>query len=235
MLSQAGADTTAIATQIVQGELAGPMQQGVLIQMISGTNGAPQFGPNGGEGGSFVPPEGTPGAFPPAGTPGTFPAEDGAPAGFTPPRDEAEITDATTPEADAGDGAFVVNTPNASESLPSVEPTATAQPTQGVLRPTLITFPTATATPIATETDAVEESAASTCTITVDYNLNLRDAPNTDGTILLSIPFGTTVSTDSRTADGWYRVTYSGESGWVSGDYVTASATCADITLVDSE
>jgi hypothetical protein len=68
------------------------------------------------------------------------------------------------------------------------------------------------------------------CTIVVEYNLNSRYQPSTEGTTVLpSIPFGTTVSTD-----GWYRVGYDGQSGWVSGDNVTPSASCHALPILDA-
>lgn len=109
-------------------------------------------------------------------------------------------------------------------------------PTTVVVRPTLIAFPSATPTPAASEevvpestAESVVESAA-TCMIVVDYNLNLRDKPAADtSTVLLSIPFGTLVSTTGRTATNWYSVTYEGQSGWLSGEYVTPQAACSQL------
>ncbi len=122
---------------------------------------------------------------------------------------------------------------------PSPTPTIPRTPTPTVPRPTRIVFPTATptseasATPAAEATGAVSSSAvlgAQTCGIIVDYNLNLRDQPSTEGsTVLISIPFGSTVSADAHNSDNWYHVAYEGQIGWVSGDYVTASAACADL------
>ncbi len=141
-------------------------------------------------------------------------------------------------------------TENAPQAQATTIPTATAIPTQAatVVRPTPIVFPTNTPTPevsattevtaeasAATAATAATVSNAATCTLTVDYNLNLRNQPTTDGsTVLLSIPYGTTVTTDGKTADGWYRVSYNDQTGWVSGQYVTASASCASLATVSA-
>ena len=225
MLSRLGSDTATVATQIVEGGLPERIQQQLVLQLITGNTAAPAGGPDGA--GSFAPPEGTPGAFPPEGGMPGAPDEESS----------GEPLDAAAPDAESGDGAFTANAPEASESQPVVEPTATPQPTQGVVRPTLIAFPTATATPVAEEITATEDSEpdALTCQITIDFNLNLRDEPSTEGAILLSIPFGTTVFANARSAGGWYGVAYAGETGWVSGDYVTAGASCTELQLIDGD
>ncbi len=126
--------------------------------------------------------------------------------------------------------------------VPTPTPTIPTTPTPTIPRPTRIVFPTATPTSEASATPAAEatgaasssavlgEASAQTCGIIVDYNLNLRDQPTTDGsTVLISIPFGTTVSADAHNSDNWYHVAYEDQIGWVSGEYVTASAACANL------
>jgi uncharacterized protein YgiM (DUF1202 family) len=66
--------------------------------------------------------------------------------------------------------------------------------------------------------DAVQVSAGLTasmtfCTVTPSYNLNLREKPNTDSTIYMSIPYGTAVLADARTSDNWYHVSYDNQIG----------------------
>jgi uncharacterized protein YgiM (DUF1202 family) len=84
---------------------------------------------------------------------------------------------------------------------------------------------------VSAESTASAESTqeAATCTITPIYNLNLRDQPTTDGKIYLSIPYGTQVMTDGRTADDWYRVTYNDQVGRVSGEYVSNVAAFSEL------
>jgi D-alanyl-D-alanine carboxypeptidase len=81
---------------------------------------------------------------------------------------------------------------------------------------------------------AESTSEVTTCTITPIYNLNLRDQPNTDGKIYLSIPYGTQITTDGRTADDWYKVTYNGQAGWVSGEYASKVAACSALAIVEA-
>lgn len=52
-------------------------------------------------------------------------------------------------------------------------------------------------------------------------SLNLRTGTSTNYRILITIPKGATVSAYSRASNGWYRVSYGGYTGWVSGSYVT--------------
>jgi cellobiose-specific phosphotransferase system component IIA len=236
MLQRAGRDTTEIATQFVNGEM-GQAQNFLLPILLTGE--MPQFGGNGGGAppadGSFTPPE------------GFEPPSDGSftpPEGFEPPSDGS-----FAPPADAE------TTPEARDTAPqsTPEPAASAEAveeSEAVIRPTRIAFPTATPTPEATaadEAEATEESGetsadaetvstsasnSATCVLVVDYNLNLRDQPTQEGsTVLVSIPFGTTVNANAVTEDGWYSVSYAGETGWVTGEYVTAASTCASLPV----
>ena len=51
-------------------------------------------------------------------------------------------------------------------------------------------------------------------------NLNLRDKASTSGRILTTIPKGKTVTILSeKNANGWYKVSYNGKTGYVSGSY----------------
>jgi uncharacterized protein YgiM (DUF1202 family) len=48
-------------------------------------------------------------------------------------------------------------------------------------------------------------------------NANLRDAFNTAGKVLVTIPFGTELTVTARTEkNNWVRVTYNGQTGWIS-------------------
>lgn len=209
--------------------------------------------------GSFTPPEGfeppTDGSFtPPEGF--ELPTD----GSFAQPSDDSAAPDAeATPEAESA--LPVVNEEEAAadaqpERQSTPEPTAipdaaeTVETSEPVIRPTRIAFPTATPTPETAEiadaeaTDENSESSAdadtvststtngATCVLVVDYNLNLRDQPTQDGsTVLVSIPFGTTVNADAVTGDGWYSVSYAGEMGWVTGEYVTAASSCASLPV----
>ena len=106
-------------------------------------------------------------------------------------------------------------------------------PTATVARPTPIVFPTATDTPVGAAAAATTEattSAATACTLIPDFNLNLRDKPNKDtGSVLVSIPLGTSVTADQKTSDGWYSVSYNGHNGWIDGQYASPSAACSSL------
>ena len=59
---------------------------------------------------------------------------------------------------------------------------------------------------------------------TATENLNLRDQPGTSGKILTTIPKGKTVTILSeKDENGWYKVSYGGKTGYVSGSYLTTS------------
>ncbi|MGP9528786.1 SH3 domain-containing protein [Glutamicibacter sp. AOP5-A2-18] len=52
-------------------------------------------------------------------------------------------------------------------------------------------------------------------------SLNMRGGASTSYRILKTIPTGTTVSAYAKASNGWYKVSYGGSTGWVSGTYVT--------------
>jgi len=52
-------------------------------------------------------------------------------------------------------------------------------------------------------------------------SLNMRTGTSTSYRILVTIPKGSTVPAYARASNGWYRVSYGGYTGWVSGTYVT--------------
>ena len=56
--------------------------------------------------------------------------------------------------------------------------------------------------------------------ITASAGLNMRSGPGTSYGILISIPFGATVSVLDISNSSWYKVTYSGKTGYVSSQYI---------------
>lgn len=54
-------------------------------------------------------------------------------------------------------------------------------------------------------------------------SLNLRATASTDGPLVASIPEGAVVTLEG-VFDGWYKVSYGGSTGYVSGDYITPTA-----------
>ncbi|MCA9906027.1 MAG: SH3 domain-containing protein, partial [Anaerolineae bacterium] len=87
--------------------------------------------------------------------------------------------------------------------------------------PTSTPFPT-----FAPASTAVPSVPAVTCSVLVNFNLNLRASASADGDLLLTIPYGTIVSASEHNADDWWQVTYDDVTGWVSGEFVTVMAGC---------
>ncbi|MBI1277518.1 MAG: SH3 domain-containing protein [Anaerolineaceae bacterium] len=217
MMSSLGSDSLDIASKLVEGQLPAQIQQLVTTQMVSG---------------NAAPPQGAAGFAPPSGA-NTNASEASSPAAAAPPTASGGFVSASS------------NNQTQAQAPATATPTTvpTLAPTEVVARPTLIIFPSSTPTTAAstssgaatasTATVASIENSQATCTIVIDYNLNLRDKPTQeDSTVFLSIPFGTTVTTNGRNADNWYKVTYEGKTGWVSGDYVTAQASCNQLANI---
>jgi uncharacterized protein YgiM (DUF1202 family) len=82
----------------------------------------------------------------------------------------------------------------------------------------------------------VTEQKISGKTFAVRVNLNIRKEPNTNSAILSSkpIPKGTIIVPTHKTSNGWYKITYKGITGYVSGskDYVTEVITGAPLNGV---
>ena len=231
MISNFGSDTTAIANQLVQGTL-GQGQNFLLPQLITGSMPTP---PNGAGG---APPSGNPPSNTSSTTSNSANTTDSSATSVTPVVTASPVDTTASPLKATAEA-----TSEAVTEANSVPAPVTTEDTS-IIKPTRIVFPTDTPTPDATDEAAAESTAeatsaseaaanAVTCTLIVDYNLNLRDKPSSDGSsVLLTIPFGTTVTTDGKTSDDWYRVSYEGKSGWVSGQYVTASASCTALTVL---
>ena len=56
--------------------------------------------------------------------------------------------------------------------------------------------------------------------VTASVGLNLRTGPSTDYKIIVTMPNGAVVDV-TGVQGGWYKVTWSGKSGWCSGTYLT--------------
>jgi len=119
----------------------------------------------------------------------------------------------------------------------TAEPTTNVvTPTTIVIRPTVISFPSVT--PILDPTEKNGETtsevpaASVICKITTMYNLNLREKPATDSIVYLSIPSSVAVAADGRTTSNWYHVTYNGQVGWVSCEFITTDGPCKYLAVV---
>ena len=55
--------------------------------------------------------------------------------------------------------------------------------------------------------------------------LKLRAEASTSSECLSLLPKGAVVLLEDEAADGWYKVTYDGETGYISSDYIVFSAT----------
>lgn len=67
------------------------------------------------------------------------------------------------------------------------------------------------------------DSSSNPGTAAVTTNLNLRTGPATSFAVLAVMPGGTTVTVVSGPSSGWYQVTYQGQTGWASGQYLTVT------------
>jgi len=118
--------------------------------------------------------------------------------------------------------------------------TATASPT-AASSPTHTQAPTSTATltnvPTATLTRTPLPAATATlvnCDLVMNYNVNLRAEPDFTSRVLLTIPYNASVTAVGRNQDAsWRLVSYDGQTGWVSNDYVFAGASCADLPVIE--
>ncbi|MDO4518889.1 MAG: SH3 domain-containing protein [Eubacteriales bacterium] len=101
---------------------------------------------------------------------------------------------------------------------PTPVPTATPIPT-----PT----PEAVATPVpevvteTTPSGAVVTVQSGTYTLTSD--VNLRSDCSTDATPLVGIPNGTVLTSTGVCENGWLRVEYNGQVGYITNEFATAS------------
>lgn len=66
-------------------------------------------------------------------------------------------------------------------------------------------------------------AAALPAKVRTTANLNMRTGSSTAYKIVLTIPSGTTLAVSAKASNGWYKVSYAGKTGWVSGSYVTTS------------
>ena len=72
------------------------------------------------------------------------------------------------------------------------------------------------------ESGAVSPGTSTASVYTTTANLNLISGPSTSYSVLLVIPQETTLI-PLGTSSGWYKVTYGGKTGYVSGSYISVS------------
>jgi len=112
-------------------------------------------------------------------------------------------------------------------------PTLTNTPTPTLTR-TPRPSPSATATRerFATRTPTLTPTLPNPCLALVDYNLNVRAAPNFESEVLMVIPFNSTITLFARSQDSaWWLTTYEGQEGWVSREFIRVSDSCAELPI----
>jgi len=157
------------------------------------------------------------------------------PAQFAPPGQEPILQE---PILAAASATSTAGTPTLIPPTLAPSPTRTFTPPPTPTVATLSPTPPPTATPTrahySTRTPVPSATVGVACSALVNYNLNLRAAPNTDSAILAVIPFGSTVAVAGRSEDGgWWVVDYNGRWGWVSGEYITIESRCQDAPVVE--
>ncbi len=68
--------------------------------------------------------------------------------------------------------------------------------------------------------------------VTASSGLHLRTGPSTNNAIILTMPHNAVVNVIAA-SNGWYKVTYSGHTGWASGAYLSTLASPSGGTAVD--
>jgi hypothetical protein len=114
-------------------------------------------------------------------------------------------------------------------STPTLTPTITLTPTPTVTKTPLPTLsPTATRERFVTATPTATPTLPNPCLATADFNVNLRDLPNTDtSAVLANIPFNTSFAVYAPNADQtWWYAEYNGQAGWVKDEFVTVTRNC---------
>lgn len=69
-------------------------------------------------------------------------------------------------------------------------------------------------------------------TVTAD-SLRMRSGAGTDSSVVAQAPKGAQVSVEEDAGNGWYKVTYAGKTGYMSGEWLTVSLT--DGTIIQDE
>ena len=59
----------------------------------------------------------------------------------------------------------------------------------------------------------------------ITSDVNVRKGPSTDYDKIGTVRVGETIPVTGETADGWYRVTYQGQEGYIYGKYMTVQQT----------
>jgi serine/threonine protein kinase len=93
----------------------------------------------------------------------------------------------------------------------------------------------AVSVPVIVPTPASTASGPSTCQLAFSANVNVRTGPGTTYTLLGPATPGVTLDVTGRSSDGvWWRVTYSGQTGWVAGNLASVQTVgeCSTVTVI---
>jgi hypothetical protein len=211
MLDRMGGDGAAVAAQIVNGDLP-PQMAGRVLGTFTGQGTAP-----GGFGGN--PPSGELPSDAPAGGFGAPP--DGFDPANMPELPDIEAAASAAPASDSNQAA------SAESEVASPTPTIDSTPTEIV---PVVIVPTDLPTAIPATPTATQEPA--TCSLVINFNLNLRAQPDSEGELITTIPFGSVVQTTGQNDSGWWQVSYDRQTGWVSGEYVTPGTGCESLAVL---
>lgn len=107
---------------------------------------------------------------------------------------------------------------------PSGNSTCVTVPASGTVVLAGTYTPGPAATSVAPATNGVA-TPLTDCMVTTEYMLRLRQQTSTSSTILDRVPVGTTLAATER-LNGWFRVIYGSQQGWLSGDFVSTSGNC---------
>ncbi len=137
------------------------------------------------------------------------------------------------PQASAASDTAATQTNTPARTATSVPPTRAPSATR-TPEPTSTATATPTSSPTATRVPATPTPAPTLvdCRLVTSYNVNMRAAPDIAADVLLTIPFNTSVSASGRNQDStWWLVSYEGQTGWVSNDYVVAGESCSGLPV----
>jgi hypothetical protein len=137
----------------------------------------------------------------------------------------ARSTVETTADA-SGSGDSATLAPTATQT-PTPTLTASITPTR---RPRPTITPAATRFQFVTRTPLPTATLPNPCLALANYNVNLRVLAETDAEVLATIPYNSTITLYGRNADSsWWYGEYEGKAGWVKGEFISLSSSCADL------
>ncbi len=106
-------------------------------------------------------------------------------------------------------------------------PTPTPEPTP---EPTPTPAATPTPAPVMEQTPSGVNVEVKSGTYTATAAVNVRSDCNTDAAQIGSVEQGATITSTGVCENGWIRMDYQGQTGYVSGDFVTPADTAATDT-----